>query len=197
MPTFGWFRNSLTSPTTAGRVNLNLAQVPIGATINRSIFGWNASILCKNWNWELLVGQPVYAGFQTVRSGYAGGIPHPDSSPLPELGYPNERWLWYELAELVPAITPDHRSWSKSVLLRTVGTYEERQCLTQVFNSNAGQTLNVWFSLSFPPIVLQALELNVTAYTSVLYSLWLPDRSSTWPTTTGLAPRTTCRPRSP
>lgn len=170
MPTFAWLRNSLSGLTTAGRGNWNLVQVPVGATINRSIFGWEASILCHNWNWELLAGQPVYAGIQTIRSGYGGTIPHPDSSPLTELSYPGERWLWYELADLVPVITPDHSSWSKSVLLRTSGTLRPRECLTQVFNSYAAQTLNVYASIAFPPIVLQALEVTFTAYASVLYS---------------------------
>lgn len=170
MPTFAWGRNYSGGQTTGGRLNLDLVQVPIGLTINRSIFGWNAFIVAKNWNWTLLAGQPVYAGLQTVRSGYAGGIPHPDTSPLGELGYPNERWLYWELAELTPVGSPDQHSWSKSVMLHTVGTYDPRECRTQVFNSNAGQTLNVWFSLSFPAIVLQGLELSVNAYASVLYS---------------------------
>jgi hypothetical protein len=139
-------------------------------TINRTIFGWSLNVLAKNWNWELLASQPVYFGVQTIRSGYGGGIPHPDSAPLTELSFPGERWLWYEVAELVPVITPEHHSWSKSVLMRTIGTLEPRECLTQVLNTYAGQTLNVYTSIAFPSIVLQALEANVSTYASVLYS---------------------------
>jgi hypothetical protein len=163
-------RNSTTGQTAAGRINDNLAQVPVGMTINRTIFGWSAWILARPWNWELLAGQPVYAGLQTVRSGYGGTIPHPDSQPLTELSPPGERWLFYEVAILEPAGTPDHRHWDKSVLLRTVGTLAPKQCETQVLNTYAAQTLNVYVSIACPAVVLPALELQTSAYTAALWS---------------------------
>lgn len=149
---------------------MNVVQAPIGVTINRSIFGWEASILAHCWDWELLAGQPVYAGLQTVRSGFGGTIPHPDSSPLTELSYPGERWLYYEAAELVPSGDTTFRHWDAHILLRTVGTFTPRQCEKQVLNTYAGQTLNVYVSLACPAVAGIGQELATSSYVSALTS---------------------------
>lgn len=170
MPTYAWLRNSISQATVSGRANMNVVQAPVGVTINRTIFGWSCWVSAPMWAADLLVGQPVYAGLQTVRSGYGGTIPHPDSSPLTELSYPGERWLYYEAAELVPAGSLDYRRWDKHIMLRTVETFTPRQCEKQVLNTYAAQTLNVYVSVACPTMAGVGLELAATSYVSALYS---------------------------
>lgn len=167
---YTWARNWGSTGTTNGRFSVICGTVPIGSSLVRTVFGWNLWLLAPAWTVPLLEGQPVFAGVDTVRSGYAFAYPHPASDPLTELSYPQQRWLYWEASPLEPADDNHRKHATEGVLLRTVGTMAPRQCETAVTNIYPDQTLNVAVAVECPAVVTVGLEAKLTAYASILYT---------------------------
>lgn len=167
---YTWARNNGASTTINGKANFNVGAAAVGGTIRRTLFGWSASVIVPAWMYEPLVGEPVFAGAVTMRSGFSGTLHSPAENPLLEPLYPGERWLYYEFSPLLPDGAPRPRHIFEPVTLHTHGTWAARECLTAVLNTFAAQTLNVWVSLDCPGVVPLGVELNALAYGSVLYT---------------------------
>lgn len=166
---FSWVRNYGSSLTTSGHFHVFGGTAPIGSTIVRVIFGWSARLFIPAWQYETLAGQPVFAGAQTMRSGYGGALHSPAENPLGEALYPVERWLYWEASPLEPVSDGHFGHSTELILLRTSGTMVPRQSLTAVKNTYAAETLNVFVSADCPAVAAQGLEFTMFGYCSILY----------------------------
>ncbi len=167
---YTWIRQRTTIVSSGGRADMNLAQIPLGKTLRRTLFGWSCFVQMPMWQYELAIGDPVFAGLVLVRSGYAGIIPHPDVSPLLELNYPNERWLFWEAAQLTCDGGQRWKHPGTHVTLYTTGTLTTRECETATVSNFAGQTMDVHVSIESLAMLGLGLELTCTAYVGALYS---------------------------
>src|SRR5215471_12313284 len=139
--TFTWNRTNGRATTISGNADFVLASVPVGQTVTRVVWGWEALAIIKTWQWELLEGARIYSGVQTVGSGFGGSRPHPSDNPLLDVAYPTQRWLHHEAAELVAAnmVTWDHHD--RALMIKSRGTLDERAAVKQALNTLVGQTL--------------------------------------------------------
>lgn len=166
--TFQWTRETNQAGTTAAVAHVQVAQCAPGKTIVRTVFGWSFRAVVPMWAFERIAGRPVYGGVQTVLNSFGGSLPDPGISPLGELSYPLERWLWWEGAELSADGNVHYADAASNITVRSVGTLNARDIETAVRNTDAVAGLGVYISVSCPDLVNLSLEGTVTGYGSVL-----------------------------
>lgn len=166
--TYEWIRQTNQAGTTVAVAHIPVAQVLPGKTLVRTVFGWSFRAVVPMWAFERIGGRPVYAGVQTVLNSFGGSLPDPGISPLGELSYPLERWLWWEAGEMTADGNVHYSDPASNITVRSVGTLNARDIETAVRNTDAVAGLGLYISVSCPDLVNLSLEGVVTGYGSAL-----------------------------
>lgn len=167
-----WLRyHGIGTPGT-GNTDTKIAEVPAGQTIERIITGWSWSARGPEALSNTIMAAQLFYGVQTVRSGYTAGIPVPNGTPpMHNLGYPPERWLYWEVRQPVAIAPVTNGNWYQDILWRDSGPTNDGNSHGQARNNYTdGQTLDVhvvWDHTGLPP-ELGASQLSWWA--AVLYS---------------------------
>lgn len=167
---YSWDRRSGTTGTTVGVGSVQLGACATGHTIIRTIAGWHFGLTVQAWAFYRIVGQPVFVGVQTVLASHVGSLPDPSLSPLAELGFPLQRWLWFEQRELEVVPGQSLNAATAPLRLRAGSLGHPPDTETQAKNTSGSSALNVWLTVSVPACVDFNTEGTVWANGSVLVS---------------------------
>jgi hypothetical protein len=164
-----WLRTFGTFTFAQEDQSINVVQVPEGETIRRVHGGFVA-----RWSEPGGAGDDSnlihhYFGVQTVRSGYVPAVPSAHTAPLVQLAPPGERWLyWAVLGSVHRGTVRDPTGWPLEIW-GDDGTAQDFNSQSQVTNTFASQTLNVWVSYYMSGVPLGTAKSSLEWWLEVLY----------------------------